>query len=122
MVGGLVVDVGAHGGVLGLADSERAVGALPAEGKGWREGVVGDAADVHAVAAEHDYADLDGDTKVSGLCKSASGSLITSKLRTRTVRQPRSARRASRRTSAADVCGGILWLGVAGTVTLHNDP
>ena len=40
MVSGLVVDVVAHGGVLGLADGERAIGALPAEGKGWREDVV----------------------------------------------------------------------------------
>ena len=82
VVGRLVVDVVAHGGVLGLADGERAIGALPAEGKGWREdvvdqvagnafeladqvgdrqgggqadedvNVVGDAADVDAVATE----------------------------------------------------------------------
>ena len=40
MVGGLVVDVVAHGGVLGLADGERAIGALPAKAEGWREDVV----------------------------------------------------------------------------------
>ena len=82
VVGRLVVDVVAHGGVFGLADGERAIGALPAKAEGWRkdgvdqvagdaleladqvgdrEGggqadedvdVVGDAAEVHAVATE----------------------------------------------------------------------